>query len=80
MTGKQHTESFVVQFRAGSEVAAGQLDGRVEHVASGRATHFRSLEELLAVLKQWLADLRASSGQTEMPAALVERNGKREEP
>ncbi len=59
MTGKQHTEAFVVQFRGGTDVA-GRYDGRLEHVASGRVTHFQSLEELAALLKRWLTDLGAA--------------------
>jgi hypothetical protein len=80
MTGKQHTEAFVVQFRAGTDVAAGQCDGRLEHVASGRVTHFQSLEELPALLKQWLTDLRAVPRESGPPVALVERNEKRGQP
>jgi hypothetical protein len=80
MIGKQHTEAFVVQFRAGTDVAAGQCDGRLEHVASGRMTHFRSLEELLALMKQWLTELRSAPGESEMPIALVEKQGKRGKP
>ena len=36
--------AFVVQFLATAEVAAGRLEGRVEHVVSGQATHFASVE------------------------------------
>ena len=47
--GLSADRAFVVQFRAGSETA-----GRVEHVTSSRATHFESLEELLAFVKHAL--------------------------
>jgi hypothetical protein len=80
MIGKQHTEAFVVQFRAGTDVADGQYDGRLEHVASGRVTHFRSLEELAALLRRWLTDLGTAPGESEMPVALVEKQGKRGKP
>jgi hypothetical protein len=42
--------AFLVQVHAEAEVAQGRLAGRVEHVVSGQATHFASLEELLAFL------------------------------
>jgi hypothetical protein len=47
--GLSADRAFVVQFRAGSETA-----GRVEHVTSSSATHFESLEELLAFVKRAL--------------------------
>jgi hypothetical protein len=51
--------AFVVQFRAETEVGQGRCTGRVEHVVSGQATRFASLEELLAFMAQVLADIRA---------------------
>jgi hypothetical protein len=42
--------AFVVQFRTETDVTRGHIAGRVEHVVSGQATHFASLEELLAFL------------------------------
>jgi hypothetical protein len=42
--------AFVVQFLATAAVDAGRLEGRVEHVVSGQATHFHSLEDLLAFM------------------------------
>ena len=44
--------AFVVQLRERANVEAGQWFGRVEHVTSGQATHFQSLEELLAFVAQ----------------------------
>jgi hypothetical protein len=46
--------AFVVQFRSGATAEPGQFTGRVEHVVSGRATRFRSLEELLTFFGQEL--------------------------
>ncbi len=46
--------AFVVHFRVNSDVAQGRLAGRVEHVVSGQATHFQSLEELLAFIARVL--------------------------
>ena len=50
--------AFVVQFLATAEVAAGRLEGRVEHVVSGQATHFHSLEDLLAFMARVLHQRR----------------------
>lgn len=47
--------AFVVHFRTATAVAQGQVAGRVEHVVSGQATHFQSLQELLAFIAQVLA-------------------------
>jgi hypothetical protein len=46
--------AFVVQLRERVDVARGQWMGRVEHVTSGQATHFQSLEELLAFIARVL--------------------------
>ena len=51
--------AFVVHFRTNSDVTQGRVAGRVEHVASGQATHFASLEELLAFMGRVLATVRA---------------------
>ncbi len=51
--------AFVVQFRVGTNLDQGRLDGRVEHVTSGQATRFHSLEELLAFVTHVLAVVRA---------------------
>lgn len=37
--------AFVVQLRQGTSFAAGALSGRIEHVVSGKASLFESLEE-----------------------------------
>ena len=46
----QHTGTFVIQFRSGTDLAEGRVAGRIEHVASLRATGFDSLDELVAFL------------------------------
>ena len=51
--------AFVVQFRAETELERGRCTGRVEHVVSGQATHFASLEELLAFMARVLTAVRA---------------------
>ena len=42
--------AFVVQFQTDTIVEQGSLAGRVEHVVSGQATTFQSLETLLAFI------------------------------
>ena len=44
--------AFVVQLHAEAKVEQGEFRGRVEHVVSMRATHFDSLEELVAFVVQ----------------------------
>ena len=51
--------AFVVQFRVETDLAQGRCTGRVEHVVSGQATHFASLEELVAFLTRVLTAVRA---------------------
>jgi len=59
----QHTAAFVVQFRAGTDIEAGRLEGRVEHVASTRAKRFNSLDDLLQFIAAILKELRDSNEQ-----------------
>jgi hypothetical protein len=51
--------AFVVQFRVETELERGRCAGRVEHVVSGQAAHFQSLEELLAFMARVLTTVRA---------------------
>jgi hypothetical protein len=46
--------AFVVHFRTSSNVARGQVAGRVEHVVTGQSAHFDSLEELPTFIGQVL--------------------------
>ena len=48
--------AFVVQFQSDTAVEHGHLAGRVEHVVSGQATDFQSLETLLAFIAQVLRE------------------------
>jgi hypothetical protein len=52
----QYQGAFVIQFRPETDIAAGRLNGRVEHVTSYEAAHFHSLEELLAFVKRLLKE------------------------
>lgn len=47
--------AFVVQLRAGSSFEPAALCGRVEHVASGKAGNFDSLESLRLFMQRVLA-------------------------
>ena len=40
--------AFVVQLGSETEIERGSLEGRVEHIVSGRATRFQTLEGLVA--------------------------------
>jgi len=50
--------AFLVQFRAQPPGAPQGCEGRVEHVVSGQATHFQSLEELWAFMCRILAGVQ----------------------
>jgi hypothetical protein len=54
----QHKAAFVIQFRPETDVEAGRVEGRVEHVASSKATRFHSLDELLAFVTGVLVEIR----------------------
>jgi hypothetical protein len=54
----QYRAAFVIQIRPESRLEEGQIVGRVEHVASTRATRFHSLDELLAFISSVMADVR----------------------
>ena len=56
--------AFVVQLHADAQVAQGELRGRVEHIVSMRATHFHSLEELMAFMVQVVATLQEDDADT----------------
>jgi hypothetical protein len=47
--------AFVIQVRTDSDLPAGRLCGRVEHVTSGRSDRFSSLDELMAFIARHVA-------------------------
>ena len=51
--------AFVVQLSAQAAGSPDSFQGRVEHVASGQATHFDALEDCLAFIARVLSDRRA---------------------
>lgn len=50
--------SFVVQFRAASDIRHGSCDGRVEHISSGQIADFSSVDDLVAFIERVLANPR----------------------
>ena len=52
----QSQAAFVIQFREGTDIAAGRLEGKVEHIASYKATRFHSVDELLAFMARVLQE------------------------
>jgi hypothetical protein len=57
--------TFRVHFRAEADVAGGVWAGRVEHLQSGDAAHFASIDELRCFVALWLgrADRRRGARQ-----------------
>jgi hypothetical protein len=53
--------AFVVQFSAQTHVAQGRFAGRIEHVVSGHARRFQTLDELVGCLVQMLITLGTPS-------------------
>src|SRR5215468_3196254 len=49
--------AFVVQFRAQTQVDLSRFAGRIEHVVSGHARRFETLDELVECLVQMLVTL-----------------------
>ena len=56
MEGSNYRFAFVIQFRPETDVEAGRLEGKVEHVASYEAARFSSLEELLSFIAKMLGE------------------------
>ena len=53
----QYRAAFVIQFRPETDIEAGRLEGRVEHIVSYKAARFHSLDELLAFITSVLAEV-----------------------
>jgi len=54
MNELQHVGAFVIQFRAGTDFSAGQVTGRVEHIASGCSGQFESAGAMVDLLARLL--------------------------
>jgi hypothetical protein len=57
-TALRPEHAFVVQFGPATQVDAGQVEGRVEHLVSRHATRFHSMEGLLAFISRVLREVR----------------------
>jgi hypothetical protein len=55
MESWQSKTAFVVHFLETTDIAAGRVEGKVEHITSYRAARFHSVDELLAFVAQVLA-------------------------
>src|SRR3954462_11731167 len=54
----QHKAAFVIQIQPDCKLNEGQIQCRVEHVASTRTARFHSVDELLAFITIVLTDVR----------------------
>jgi hypothetical protein len=52
----QSKSAFVIRLRENTDMQPDRLEGTVEHVASYKATRFRSVEELLAFMALVIAE------------------------
>jgi len=57
MEGPDYRFAFVIKFRPETDIAAGRLEGKVEHIGSYETTRFSSLEELLSFMAKMLAEV-----------------------
>jgi len=60
MEGWQSRAAFVIQFREGTDVEAGKVEGRIEHIASYRSTRFQSVDEMFTFITRVLNEIRES--------------------
>ena len=67
-SGERHLlppeRAFVVQLSTAASLDGGRTVGRVEHVVSGRSTHFESLQQLLVFMQQHLPQARTADRTT----------------
>ena len=60
MEGWQYKAAFVIQFRRETDIEAGRFEGRVEHIATYKASRFHSLDELLGFIAVVLAEISSA--------------------
>ena len=63
--GLRPEHAFVVQFEPATQVDAGPVEGRVEHLVSRQAVRFQSLEALLALISDVLRQVRDADSMAE---------------
>lgn len=62
MEGWQSRAAFVIQLRESTDVEAGKVEGRIEHIASYRSARFQSADEMFAFIARVLNEVREASG------------------
>ena len=58
MDGWQSKAAFVIQFRESTDIQAGRVEGKIEHISSYQSMRFHSVEELLAFVGRVLGAIR----------------------
>jgi hypothetical protein len=58
MEGWQSKAAFVIQFRETTDIAAGRVEGKIEHISSYQSVRFQSVEELMAFVARVLAAIK----------------------
>jgi hypothetical protein len=53
-------QAFVVQFGRETDLDTGRMAGRVEHVVSGKAGRFQSVDELMAFMTAVLREVAST--------------------
>ena len=59
--------AFVMQLQADVSIETGRIDGRIEHVVSGRAAHFSSWEKVLAFIAHILNEMDHDKARDHQP-------------
>ncbi len=59
--------AFVIQLRQKAGPGVAEFAGRVEHVDSGRADHFTSVEELVRFVQQTVAEIEGAKDDPTKP-------------
>ncbi len=72
--GQLQASAFVIQFEPGADPERGCCAGRVEHVASTRATRFASLSELVGFMSAALREAGARAALESPPAGTASGN------
>ena len=73
MESWQSKTAFVVHFLESSDIGAGQVDGKVEHITSYKAARFHSVDELLAFVAHVLAGCKETNSAGQNAAKSRER-------
>ena len=61
----QHSGSFVIRFSPATNLPAGLVSGRAEHVATGKTIRFASMGELVNFMNTVLGEVRRNFEQAD---------------